>query len=156
MRPVVWICVVMAVVLFGLLNGCGNSDGSVALDKSQTARLVELLGTYEGPAHAEQIMGAMMTGVWTVTFFQDESDGLKCKATLRLHDEQNGWGSPKNDTVTPRIWRGSGNNQYNLQADGSEMKWMLPIKDVSLASQQPVTTISLFDMASYEITLHRN
>ena len=155
MKPTVWICVLVSVLLSALLCGCGNADGTVTLNKSQTAELVKLLGTYKGPAHSERIMGAMMTGEWTVIFSQGETDGLKCKVTLRLHDEQNGWGSPKSDTVTPRIWKGSANNQYNLQADGNEMTWMLPIKDLTLASQQPVNTISLFDAASYEITLHR-
>ena len=159
MKPVVWICVVMAVVLFGLLNGCGNSDGSVTLDKSQTAALVELLGTYEGDAHPRRIMGAMMTGTWTVKFLRDDNGALKCKASLRLHDSENGWGNPSTATADVRLYKGSATGEYSIRVEGafseSAPHWTVDIDGVALASSRAVDTITLFDMDSYELTLHR-
>ncbi len=119
-----------------------------------------MLGSYSGPAHAERIMGAMMTGIWTVTFFQDDSGVLKCKCTLRLHDEQNGWGSPSTTTADVKFYKGSGNGEYSLKAEGqfsdSEPNWMIPIDGISLTSGQAIiNTISLFDMSANEIKLHR-
>lgn len=159
MKPVVWICVVIAVVLSGLLNGCGNSDGSVTLDKSQTAALVKLLGTYEGPAHSERIMGAMMTGVWTIIFLQDDSGSLKCKCSLRLHDEQNGWGSPSTTTTDVKVFPGTGSGEYKLSTQGqfsdTEPPWAISIDGLSLTSGHAIETFSLLDNASYEIRLQR-
>lgn len=147
----------MAVVLFGLLNGCGNSDGSVTLDKSQTAALVKLLGTYEGPAHPRRIMGAMMTGAWTVTFLLDDNGALKCKTSLRLHDSENGWGNPSTATADVRLYKGSANGECSIRVEGafseSEPHWTVDIDGVALASGHPVDKITLFDMDSYEITL---
>ena len=150
---------VMAVLLSVLLNSCGNSDGSVSLDKSQTAEMVKMLGTYEGPARAERIMGAMMTGVWTVAFFQDEGGALKCKCTLRLHDEENGWGSPSTATADVTLLADSGSGEYSLRTRGqfsdSEPEWSISIDGISLTAGRTVSTITLFDMSSYEITLQR-
>ncbi len=149
----------LVVAVSGLLLGCGNSEGTVTLNKSQTAALVKLLGRYEGPAHSERIIGAMMTGVWTVTFFQDEGGDLKCKCTLRLHDEQNGWGSPTATTADVKLSAGSGNGEYSLRTEGqfsnSEPAWTISIDGISLTSAHAINTISLFDMASYEIKLQR-
>lgn len=149
----------LATVVIALFNGCGNSDGSVSLDKSQTAEMVKMLGSYSGPAHAERIMGAMMTGVWKVTFFQDDSGALKCKCTLRLHDEQNGWGSPSTTTTDVKIYKGSANGEYSLRTEGSfsdsEPNWLIPIDGISLASVQAINSISLFDMSANEIKLQR-
>lgn len=148
----------LAAALTGVV-GCGNSDGTVALDKSQTAALVKLLGAYEGPAHSERIMGAMMTGVWTVAFFQNDEGALKCKCTLRLHDEQNGWGSPSSATATVKVLAGSGSGEFNLRTQGqfsdTEPAWTISIDGISLSSGNPINTITLFDMASYEIMLKR-
>ena len=159
MKPVISLVVLLLVFIVALLSGCGNSDGRVTLDKSQTAALVKLLGTYEGPAHAERIMGAMMTGIWTVTFFQDDSGVLKCKCGLRLHDEQNGWGSPSTTTADVKVLAGSGNAQYRLSTQGqfsdSEPPWAISIDGICLTSGHPIDTFSLFDNASYEITLQR-
>lgn len=140
-----------------LLCGCGNSDGSVSLNKSQTAELEKLLGTYEGDAHPQRIMGAMMTGTWTVTFLQDDSGVLKCKTSLRLHDSENGWGNPSTATANVRLYKGSTNGEYSIRVEGafseSEPDWTVDIDGVALASGRAVTTITLFDMNSYEITL---
>lgn len=159
MKPTVWICAIIQVVLSALLSGCWNPDGTVTLNKHQTAELLTLLGTYEGPAHAERIMGAMMTGSWTVTFLQEDSGALKCKCGLRLHDEQNGWGSPTTTTVDVKVLAGSGTGQYRLSAQGqfsdSEPAWSICIDGISLTSGHPIDTFSLFDNASYEIRLQR-
>jgi len=150
---------VVLVPLLASLCGCCNSDGSVSLDKSQTAELVKMLGTYEGDAYPQRIMGAMMTGIWRVTFFQDDSGALKCKCTLRLHDEQNGWGSPTTTTAGVKFYKGSGNGKYSLRTEGqfsdSEPQWMITINGISLTSGHAINTISLFDMDSYEVTLQR-
>jgi hypothetical protein len=149
----------MAVLSFGLLTGCGNSDGSVSLNESQTAGLVQSLGTFEGPAHAEEIMGAMMTGVWKVTFFQDDTDALKCKCSLQLHDEQNGWGNPEITTTDVKVFKGSADGLYDLKAEGSfsdtEPKWFVGVDGVSLALGGSIGTITLIDMDSNQITLSR-
>lgn len=149
----------MAVLLSVLLNGCGNSDGSLTLNQSQTAELVKLLGTYEGPAHAERIMGAMMTGVWTATFFQDDDGALKCKCTLRLHDEENGWGSPSTATADVKVFKGSADGLYDLKTEGSfsdtEPNWFVAVDGISLANGQAKSTVTLFDMNSYQIELSR-
>lgn len=149
----------MAVLLLVLLNGCGNSDGSLTLNQSQTAELVKLLGTYEGPAHAERIMGAMMTGVWTATFFQDDGGALKCKCTLRLHDEENGWGSPSTATADVKVFKGSADGLYDLKTEGSfsdtEPNWFVAVDGISLANGQAKSTVTLFDMNSYQIEISR-
>ena len=146
-------------LLLQSLCGCGHSDDLVSLDKSQTAELVKLLGTYQGPAHAERIMGAMMTGMWTVTFLQDDSGSLKCKCSLRLHDEQNGWGSPSTTTTDVKVLPGSTNGEYSLSIKGqfsdSEPPWTISINGISLTSGRAIDTFSLFDNASYEIRLQR-
>jgi hypothetical protein len=139
--------------------GCDNSDGTVALDKSQTTELVKLLGTYEGPAHSERILGALMTGTWTVTFLQDDNRGLRCKASLQLHDSENGWGSPSTTTVAVKLFAGSGNGQYRLSTEGrfsdTEPPWRISIDRISPASGHSIETITLLDNASYEIRLQR-
>jgi hypothetical protein len=154
-KPPICIYGSLSVLFIALFCGCGGSELTVALDKNQTAQLVKTLGTYEGNAHPKRIMGAMMTGVWTVTFLQDDSGVLKCRTSLRLHDSQNGWGSPRTETVGVRIWNGAGKGEYDLQADGQETQWMVPMKGVFATSGQPVNSLSLFDMDSYEITLKR-
>jgi hypothetical protein len=145
--------------ILAVLVGCGNSDGTVTLNKSQTAELVKLLGTYEGPAHSERIMGAMMTGTWTATFFQDESGVPKCKCTLRLHDEENGWGNPSTVNSDVKVYQKSGDSEYSLRTIGqfsdSEPQWSISIDGMSLSSGRTINTITLFDMSSYEITLQR-
>jgi hypothetical protein len=147
------------VLVSASLCGCGNSDGSVTLDKSQTSELVKMLGTYEGDAHPQRIMGAMMTGIWTATFFQDDSGVLKCKCSLRLHDEQNGWGNPTTTTTEVKFYKGSGNGEYSAKAEGqfsdSEPQWMITIAGISLTSGHAIDAITLFDMDSNEITLSR-
>jgi len=149
----------LTVAVVAALVGCGNSDGRLKLDKSQTVEVLKMLGTYEGPAHSERIMGAMMTGVWTVTFLQDENGTLKCKCTLRLHDGQNGWGSPETATADVKVLAGSGNGNYSLRMQGqfsdSEPAWTISIDGISLTSGQAINTITLIDMASYQITLQR-
>jgi hypothetical protein len=149
----------LATVTIGFLDGCGNSDGTVTLDKSQTSELVKLLGTFEGDAHPQRIMGAMMTGIWTVSFFQDDSGALKCKTSLRLHDEQNGWGNPTTTTAEVKFYKGSGNGEYSAKAEGqfsdSEPQWMIVIDGISPTSGHAKDTITLFDMDSYQITLSR-
>ena len=155
--------VAMTVLLSVLLTSCGNSDGSLSLNQSQTAELFKVLGTYEGPAHAERIMGAMMTGVWKVTFLQDDSGALKCKCTLRLHDEENGWGSPDTTTTDVKIYNDSGDGkysgEYSLRTEGGisddAPHWLISIDGISLTSGQAIKTISLFDMSAYEIKLQR-
>ena len=153
------IFLVMALLLSVLLNGCGNSDGSLSFNKSQTAGLVKLLGTYEGPAHAQRIMGAMMTGVWTATFFQDENGALKCKCTLKLHDSQNGWGTPTSATTDVKIYKGVANGLYDLRCEAgfsdTEPHWTISVNGISLTSGQSVSSFSLFDMSSYEVKLSR-
>ena len=152
---------VMVLLTFG--TGCGNSDGNLSLNQSQTVEMVKSLGTYEGPAHAERIMGAMMTGVWTATFFQDDSGVLKCKCTLRLHDEENGWGSPESTTTDVKIYNDSGDGKYSgaysLRTEGGfsddEPHWLISIDGISLTSGQALNTISLFDMSANEIKLSR-
>ena len=147
------------VISIGLLAGCGNSDGSVSLNQNQTAGLVQSLGTFEGPAHAEEIMGAMMTGVWKVTFYQDDAGALKCKCSLQLHDEQNGWGEPTVAVADVRVFKGSAEGLYDLKAEGSfsdtEPKWFFGVDGVSLTSGNSVGTITLIDMDSNQITLSR-
>jgi len=147
------------VLISRLLCGCGNPDGSVSLDKSQTAAVVKMLGAYSGPAHAERIMGAMMTGVWKVTFLQDDSGALKCKCTLRLHDEENGWGSPSTATADVKLYKGAADGLYDLKAEASfsnsEPNWLITVDGISLTSGQAINTISLFDMSSNEIKLQR-
>ena len=142
-----------------LLCGCGNSDGSVTFDKSQTSVLVKLLGAYEGDAHPKRIMGATMTGKWTVVFFQDNTGALKCKCTLRLHDEQYGWGNPTTATADFKFYKGSVDGEYNLKAEGrfsdGEPQWIVTTDGVSLTSGHGKDTITLFDMDSYAIPLSR-
>ncbi len=149
--------VTIFILASALFCGCGNSDGSVTLNQIQTAELVKLLGTYEGDAHPRQIMGAMMTGIWTVTFSQDDAGALKCKCTLRLHDEQNGWGSPTTATADVKLYKGPANGEYSLKAEGqfsdSEPQWMITVGGISLTTGHAINKISLFDMDSYEITL---
>lgn len=152
-------CISKVVLLSALLCSYGCSDGSVSLDKSQTAESVKMLGTYEGPAHPQRIMGVMMTGVWTATFFQDDNGALKCKCTLRLHDGQNGWGSPTTTTAEVKFYKGSGNDEYSAKAEGqfsdSEPQWMITVGGISLTSGHAINTITLFDMDSHQITLSR-
>lgn len=159
MKPIILIYAVVSVLFSALLCGCDNSGGTVTLNRSQTAELVKLLGTYEGDAHPRQIMGAMMTGVWTVTFFQDDASALKCKCTLRLHDEQNGWGSPTTATADVKLYKGSADGELSLKAEGqfsdSEPQWIITVGGISLTAGHVINTISLFDMDSYEITLQR-
>ena len=104
-------------------------------------------------------MGAMMTGTWTATFFQDASGALKCKCTLRLHDEENGWGSPSTATADVKLLAGSGNGDYNLRTDGqfsaSEPHWSVSIDGISLTTGHAISTLTLIDMASYEISLQQ-
>jgi len=149
----------MAVLLSVLLNGCGNSDGSLSFNKNKTAELVKLLGTYEGQAHAQKIMGAMMTGVWTATFFQDDDGALKCKSTLRLHDSENGWGNPTTATADVKIFKGAADGLYDLKAEASfsdsEPNWLVTIDGVSLTAGNPVGTVNLGDMDGNQITLTR-
>ena len=149
----------MAALLSVLLNGCGNSDGSLSFSKSQTAELVKQLGTYEGQAHAQRVMGAMMTGVWAATFFQDDDGALKCKSTLRLHDSENGWGNPTVATANVKIYKGAAYGLYDLKAEASfsdsEPNWFVAVDGVSPTSGNSVGTITLFDMDSYQITLTR-
>jgi hypothetical protein len=158
MKHALWHFVVLA-FFATFFCGCGNSDGSVTLKKGQTAESVKLLGTYEGDAHPQRIMGAMMTGVWTVTFIQDDAGALKCKTSLRLHDEQNGWGSPTTATADVKLYKGSADGEYSLKAEGrfsdSEPQWMIAVGGISLTSGHAINTISLFDMDSYQITLSR-
>jgi hypothetical protein len=146
-------------LLSAALCGCGNSDSSISLDRSQTAEVVKMLGSYSGPAHAERIMGAMMTGIWTATFFQDDSGVLKCKCSLRLHDEQNGWGNPTTTTTEVKFYKGSGNGEYSAKAEGqfsdSEPQWMITIGGISLTSGHAIDTTTLVDMDSNQITLQR-
>lgn len=147
------------VLISAFFCGCGNSNGSVSLDKSQKAELVKLMGSYSGPAHAERIVGAMMTGVWKVTFLQDDIGALKCKCTLRLHDEQNGWGSPASATADVKLYKGAADGLYDLKAEASfsdsEPNWLISIDGISLTSGRAINTISLFDMSAYENKLHR-
>ena len=142
-----------------MVNGCGNSDDSVSLDKSQKAELVKLLGSYSGAAHAERIMGALMTGVWKVAFLQDDSGALMCKCTLRLHDEQNGWGSPTTVTTDVKVFKGGGAGIYDLRVEAgfsdTEPHWTIAVNGISPTSGQPINTFSLFDMSAYEIKLNR-
>jgi len=151
---------VIAVLLSGLLSGCdSNSDGSVTLNRDQTADLVKMLGTHEGDAHPRRIMGAMMTGTWTVAFILDDSGALKCKTSLRLHDSENGWGNPSTATADVRLYKGSATDEYSIRVEGafseSEPHWTVDIDGVALASGRAVDTLTLFDMDSYELTLHR-
>ena len=151
---------VIGLVLFAtIFYGCSNSDGSLFFDKGQTAGLVKLLGTYEGPAHAQRIMGAMMTGVWTATFFQDDDGALKCKCTLKLHDSQNGWGTPTSATTDVKIYKGVANGLYDLRCEAgfsdTEPHWSISVNGISLTSGQSVSSFSLFDMSSYEVKLSR-
>lgn len=149
----------LSMLLLGLLCGCGNSDGSLSLTKNQTAELVKSLGTYEGPAHAKQIMGAMMSGVWTATFFQNDNGDLKCKCTLRLHDSENGWGNPTTATADVKVFKGSADGECSVRVEGafseSEPDWTVDIDGIFPASGHPVGTITLFDMDSYQIELSR-
>jgi len=149
----------MTVLLSVLLTGCGNSDGSLSFNKSQTAELVKRLGTYEGQAHTRQVMGATMTGVWTATFFQDDNGDLKCKCTLRLHDSENGWGNPTTATADVKIYKGVSDGVYDLKAEAgfsdSEPHWLATIDNVSLTASNPVGTVTIFDMDAYQITLAR-
>ena len=159
MKLIFYIFIAAVILSSGLLCGCGNSDGSISLDQSQKANLEKLMGSYQGEAHAERIMGAMMTGVWKVTFLQDDSGALKCKCTLRLHDEQNGWGDPSTGTATVKLYKGSAAGLYDLKADGSfsdsEPGWFVCVDGIALDSGQAVNAIKLFDMSSYEIELQR-
>ncbi len=147
------------VLLSALFCGCGNSDATVTLDKGQASEMLKLLGTYEGPAHSERIVGALMTGKWTVNFFQDDIGALKCKCILRLHDEQNGWGSPSTTTADVKLLAGSGKGEYSLRTQGqfsdTEPPWTISINGLSLISGHAIETFSLFDNASYEIRLQR-
>ena len=149
----------MTVLLSVLLTGCGNSDGSLSFNKNQNAELVKLLGTYEGQAHAQRIMGAMMTGAWTATFFQDDGGALKCKCSLRLHDSENGWGNPSTATADVKIFKGAADGEYSVRVEGAfsetEPHWTVDINGVVLASGRVVNTITLFDMDSYQIELTR-
>jgi len=142
-----------------LSSGCGNSDSGVGLDKNQKAVLLNLLGSYKGEAHAERIMGAMMTGVWKVRFLEDGSGALKCKCTLQLHDEQSGWGSPTTATADVKLFRGASAGLYDLKAEASfsdsEPNWFVCVDGISLSSGQAINAITLFDMSSYEIKLQR-
>ena len=142
-----------------LSSGCGNSDSGVALDKNQKAVLLNLLGSYKGEAHAERIMGAMMTGIWKVRFLQDDSGALKCKCTLQLHDEQSGWGSPTTATADVKLYKGVAAGLYDLKAEASfsdsAPNWLVCVDGISLAYEQAIKTISLFDMSSNEIKLQR-
>ncbi|MGO8678525.1 MAG: hypothetical protein ACLQVX_21995 [Limisphaerales bacterium] len=142
-----------------ILCGCDSSDQTVTLNKNQVGELVTMLGTYEGPAHAERIMGALMTGKWTVTFLQDEHGALKCDCTLRLHDEQNGWGNPSSTTTDVKLLPGSAKGRIYLRTQGqfseSEPPWTISIDGISLTSGHAIDTFSLFDNASYEIRLQR-
>lgn len=154
-----WVLLSAVALVIGLLDGCGNSDGSLSLDQSQTTGLVQSLGTYEGPAHAEKIMGSMMTGVWKVTFYQDDDGALKCKCSLRLHDEQNGWGEPTTAVADVKVFKGSADGLFDLKAEASfsdnEPKWFVAVDGVSLASGSSVSKITLIDMDSNQITLQR-
>ena len=142
-----------------LTSGCGNSDGSLSLNQSQTAQLVKSLGTYEGKAHAQRIMGAMMTGVWTATFFQDDRGALKCKCTLRLQDEENGWGNPSTATADVKVFKGAADGLYDLKAESgfseNEPNWFVAVDGISLSNGQPKDSVTLFDMDSYQIELSR-
>jgi hypothetical protein len=137
-------------------TGCGNSDSSVTLNREQTAALVKLLGTYVGDAYPKRIMGAMMTGTWTVKFFQDDAGVMQCKCTLQLHDEQYGWGRPESEVVGVKVFKWP-ENDYTFQASGQKMNWRIysPEKHVTLTSGQAVDSVSLFDAESNEILLRR-
>ena len=108
-------------------------------------------------------MGATMTGVWRATFYQDDAGVLKCKCSLQLHDEQNGWGEPATAIANVKIYNDSGNGEYNgkysIRVEGAfsddEPHWTIDVDDVSLATGNPVSSITLFDQDSYQITLSR-
>ena len=104
-------------------------------------------------------MGAIITGEWTAKFFQDDNGDLKCKCTLRLHDSENGWGSPTSATADVKIYKGASDRLYDLKAEAgfsdTEPHWLVMVDNVSLASGSPVPQIKVFDMDAYEINLKR-
>lgn len=150
---------VLAASLAILSCGCGNSDGSLSPNHNQTAKFVTLLGTYEGQAHSQRIMGATMTGIWTVKFFEDDNGRLMCKCSLRLNDSQNGWGRPTVAVADVKVFKGSSDRLYDLKAEASfskdEPNWLVTVDGVSLTPGNSVGTITLFDMDANQITLNR-
>lgn len=104
-------------------------------------------------------MGAMMTGIWKVTFYQDDTGALKCKCSLQLHDEQNGWGEPTTAVADVKVFKGSADGIFTLQVEGAfsddEPHWTIDVDDISLTAGSPVNSIALFDEDSYQITLSR-
>lgn len=161
MNFIKWITVFYALVVsIGVLvSGCGNSDGSLSLDNQQTAKLVNRLGTYEGRAHSERIMGALMTGTWTAKFFEDDKGRLKCKCSLQLYDSEYGRGDKSVAVADVKLFKGSADGLYDLKAEASfsqnEPDWLIVVNGISLNSNSPIESISLFDMDAYQIKLSR-
>ena len=142
-----------------LVSGCGNSDGSLSLDNQQTAKLVNRLGTYEGRAHSERIMGAMMTGTWTAKFFEDEKGRLKCKCSLQLYDSEYGPGDKSVAVANVKLFKGSADGLYDLKAEASfsqdEPDWLIVVDGIPMNSTSPIASITLFDMSANQIRLSR-
>lgn len=142
-----------------LVSGCGNSDGSLSLNNQQNAKLVTRLGTYEGRAHSERIMGATMTGTWTATFFEDEKGRLKCKCSLQLYDSEYGRGDKSVAVADVKLFKGSADELYDLKAEDrfnqNEPDWLIVVDGIPMNSTNPIQSITLFDMSANQITLTR-
>jgi hypothetical protein len=130
---------------------------SCGVSKDKQAEIYSLLGTYEGPATQKRVMGALMSGKWTVRFVLEENGELKCKCTLRLHDQFHGWGAPTTETARikwTKDWQGAA---YYGVADSMEgNNFSVRIAVPPLESGQSVSRITLWDADSYELTLERN
>ena len=147
---------ISGLILFSILV-CG-CDG---VSKNETSQIAKFLGNYNGAAQPKRIMGAMMTGKWSVSFVQDENGILKCECTCRLHDEFHGWGEPETETVNIKWYTGSNksdkydNFEYVGEAMGEQMKWTVRVCVPSLKSGQTINAITLIDQDYSEITLNR-
>ena len=112
------------------------------------------LGTYGGAATEKLILGAMMSGRWTVSFPLGDDGTLKCKCTLRLHDEFHGWGDPSTQ-IADIVWeKQSGNPNFIGRANISDFHSSVYV-EVPPQSGQPVNSIHLFDADAYDLTLNR-
>jgi hypothetical protein len=131
----------------GLAVG-GCDEDKIAIDAAR-------LGTYQGTPEARRIMGAEMTGIWTVSFSTNEAGDLYCKCTLKLHDSTEGWGRPTSETVKLEVSRDKENaGKYRLRADGTNIFNSVGFNGISPESGS-VKEGFLFDKDDYEVVLKK-
>ena len=140
---------VLALILIAAL-ACGCD----VVSKKQMAEMKNQLGTYGGAATENRIMGAMMSGRWTVSFPLGDDGTLKCKCTLRLHDEFHGWGEPSTQIADIAWEKQSGNPNFVGRANASDFSSTIYV-EVSPQTDQPVNSITLCDADFNDLTLTR-